>query len=191
MLLRQLGLHLAESGRFQQVLKLYQQAQKDLHDQPRSAAYIMLSMELGRLCFVTDHPQEAAAAFAEVLPAIDEPADFGLNEKQKKMFSGEEGTKALELFAEAFLAADRPDDALAAYERLDRLRPDKPMHFFHLARVVSRKKELAKALEQLQSVLRRARRGGEAGALYAPGNSAYGPRTTGQDRRTARSHRHG
>ena len=150
LLLRQLGLHLAESGRFQQALKLYQQAQKHLHEQPRGAAYVMLSMELGRLCFVTDHQQEAAAAFAEVMPAIDKPADFGLNENQTKMFSGEEGAKTLELFAEAFLAADRPDDALAAYEKLEQLRPDKTLHSYHLARVAAQKKEPSKALEQLQ-----------------------------------------
>jgi tetratricopeptide (TPR) repeat protein len=151
LLLRQLGLHLAESGRFQQALKLYQQAQKRLVDQPRSAAYVMLSMELGRLCFVTDHQREAAAAFADVLPAIDKPADFGLNEKQAKMFSGDEGAKTLELFAEAFLAADRPDDASRAYEKLEQLRPNKPLHAYHLARVSARKKEPAKAIEQLQA----------------------------------------
>ena len=93
-------------------------------------------MELGRLCFVTDHAQEAADAFAIVMPAIENPDDFGLSDNQKKMFVGERGgCAALELFAEAFLAADRPDDALAAYERLERLQPNKALHAYHLARV--------------------------------------------------------
>ena len=150
LLLRQLGLHLAEAGRFGQALQLYERARARLQDQPRTAAYILLSMELGRLCFVTDHSQEAANAFAQVMPALDKPDDFGFSEGQKKMFVGAEGARALQLFAEAFLAADRPDDAQAAYERLERLRPDKALHSYHLARVSAGKNEPDKALAQLQ-----------------------------------------
>jgi len=151
LLLRQLGLHLAERGRFSQALKLYKQARDRLKNEPRSAAYVMLSMELGRLCFVTDHQKEAAEAFALVMPAIEKPEDHGLNENQKKMFAGDEGAKTLELFAEVFLAADRPDDAMSAYEKLARLRPDKALQAYHQARVNAGKQEPAKAIEQLQT----------------------------------------
>lgn len=152
-LLRQLGLHLAEAGRFQQALKLYQQARSHLPSQPPSAAYIMLSMELGRLCFVTDHPRDAAAAFALVLPVFEQPDKFGLNDNQKKMFAGAEGARTLELFAEAFLSADRPDDALTAYERLQALRPNQALYSYHLARVNEAKKNPQQALDQLQVYL--------------------------------------
>ncbi len=152
-LLRQLGLHLAEAGRFQQALKLYQQARSQLPSQPPNAAYIMLSLELGRLCFVTDHAREAAEAFAVVLPALAKPENFGLNDSQKKMLTGNEGARTLELFAEAFLSAERPDDALAAYERLQTLRPNKPLYSYHLARVNAAKKNPQLALEQLQVYL--------------------------------------
>ena len=94
LLLRQLGLHLAEAGRFQQALELYTQARSNLPSQPPSPAYILLSMELGRLCFVTDHAQEAADAFAIVLPAIENPENFGLNDNQRKLFVGAEGMRA-------------------------------------------------------------------------------------------------
>ena len=127
LLLRQLGLHLAETGRFRQAQKLYEQAREQLRDNPRSAAYILLSIEFGRLCFVTDHVQEAADAFAIALPAIDKPEDFGFTDAQKQLLVGKEAVRNLELFAEAFLAADRPDDAQAVYERLERLRPDKAL----------------------------------------------------------------
>ncbi|HEY1599627.1 MAG TPA: tetratricopeptide repeat protein [Pirellulales bacterium] len=150
LLLRQLGLHLAEAGRFQQALKLYQQARVHMQAQPMTAAYVLLSMELGRLCFVTDHAKEAAEAFAQVMPVIDHPNDYGLTDKQKTMFIGDEGAHALQLFAEAFLAADRANDADAAYERMDRLRPDKALHAFHLARVSECRGDMAKAVEQLQ-----------------------------------------
>jgi len=150
LLLRQLGLHLTESGKYEQALKLYEQARARLEKQPKTAAYILLTMELGRLCFVTEKQSEAADAFADVMKAFDKPGDFGLNETQRKALIGDEGRKNLELFAEAFLTADRPDDALAAYERLEKLRPDKALHAYHLARVSQHKKESEKALEQLQ-----------------------------------------
>jgi tetratricopeptide (TPR) repeat protein len=150
LLLRQLGLHLAEAGRFQQAMKLYEQARSQLPSNPPSPAYILLSMELGRLCFVTDHAKEAAEAFAIVLPAIEKPENFGLTESQRKSFVGAEGARSLELMAEAFLAADRPDDAAVAYERLEALRPSKALHAYHLARVAEAKKEPQQALEQLQ-----------------------------------------
>ncbi len=150
LLLRQLGLHLAEGGRFQQALKLYKQARANLPSNPPSPAYILLSMELGRLCFVTDHPQEAAEAFAIVLPAVEDPDKFGLNDNQKKLFVGTEGVRSLELMAEAFVAADRPDDAQVAYERLEVLRPNKASHAFHLARVAAAKKQPQAALDHLQ-----------------------------------------
>jgi tetratricopeptide (TPR) repeat protein len=150
LLLRQLGLHLAEAGRFQQALKLYKQARANLPANPPSPAYILLSMEMGRLCFVTDHPQEAAEAFAIVLPAVEDPDKFGLNETQKKLFVGTEGVRSLELMAEAFLAADRPEDAQTAYERLDAMRPNKALHAFHLARVAAAQKQPQAALDKLQ-----------------------------------------
>ncbi|HVU90435.1 MAG TPA: tetratricopeptide repeat protein [Pirellulales bacterium] len=150
LLLRQLGLHLAEAGRFQQALKLYKQARAGLPSNPPSPAYILLSMELGRLCFVTDHPQEAAEAFAIVLPAVEDPDKFELNDTQKKLFVGSEGVRSLELMAEAFLAADHPEDAQKAYERLEAMRPNKALHAFHLARVAAAKKQPQAALDNLQ-----------------------------------------
>jgi len=151
LLLRQLGLHLTETGKFDQALKLYEQARSRLEKQPRTAAYVLLTMELGRLCFVTDRQKEAAEAFAEVMKAFDKPDDFGLNETQRKALIGDEGRKNLELFAEAFLTADRPDDALAAYEKLEKLRSNKALFAYHQARVSQHKKESEKALEQLQA----------------------------------------
>ncbi|HEY2840119.1 MAG TPA: tetratricopeptide repeat protein [Pirellulales bacterium] len=151
LLLRQLGLHLTETGKFDQALKLYEQARSRLEKQPRSAAYVLLTMELGRLCFVTDRQRQAAEAFAEVMKAFDKPEDFGLNESQRKALTGDEGRKNLDLFAEAFLTADRPDDALAAYEKMEKLRSDKALYAYHQARVSQHKKQFEQALEQLQA----------------------------------------
>ncbi|MBI2827391.1 MAG: tetratricopeptide repeat protein [Planctomycetia bacterium] len=151
LLLRQLGLHLAEAGQFEQALKLYQQARSRLEGNTKSASYLMLTMELGRLCFVTDHPREAADAFAVVMGALDRLDDYGLSDSQRKTFVGEEGRKNLNLFAETFLAAGRPDDALTAYDKLDAMRPNKALHAYQLARVSHQKKESQKALEQLQT----------------------------------------
>ena len=55
--------------------------------------------------------------------------------------------------AEAFLTANRPEDAQTAYERLDAMKPNKASHAYHLARVAEAKKQPQQALDSLQTYL--------------------------------------
>jgi tetratricopeptide (TPR) repeat protein len=149
LLLRRLGVLLTERGEFAGALKLYEKA-LGLAGDKKSASYVMLRMEMGRLYFVTEHYREAADSFAEVMDALAKPNEAGLNSTQQAAFAGDEGRKSYELFGEAFLEADMPDRALAAYEKAEKLVANKALHAYALARVYAKKKEPAKALEQLQ-----------------------------------------
>jgi len=149
LLLRRLGVLLTERGEFAGALKLYEKA-LSLAGDKKTAAYVMLRMEMGRLYFVTEHYREAAEAFAEIMAALAQPDEAGLNATQRAAFVGEEGRKTFELFGEALLEADMPERALAAYQQAEKLLANKALHAYSLARVYAKTKEPAKALEQLQ-----------------------------------------
>ncbi len=149
LLLRRLGVLLTDNREYAGALKLYEKALALAGDK-KKANYITLRIEMGRLYFVTEHPREAAEAFAEVMEALTKPDEVGLSAAQRAMFTGSEGRKTYDLFGEAFLEADQPDRALAAYEQAEKLSPNKALHAYALARVLAKKKEPAKALEQLQ-----------------------------------------
>lgn len=149
LLLRRLGVLLTERGEFAGALKLYEKA-LSLAGDKKAANYVMLRMEMGRLYFVTEHYKEAADSFAEVMDALAKPDGLGLKGTQAAAFAGEEGRKTFELFGEAFLEADMPDRAQAAYEKAEKLVANKALNAYSLARVYAKKKEPAKAIEQLQ-----------------------------------------
>lgn len=149
LLLRRLGVLLTERGEFAGALKLYEKA-LSLAGDKKAANYVMLRMEMGRLYFVTEHYKEAADSFAEVMDALAKPDGLDLKGTQAAAFAGEEGRKTFELFGEAFLEADMPDRAQAAYEKAEKLVTNKALNAYSLARVYAKKKEPAKAIEQLQ-----------------------------------------
>ena len=93
-------------------------------------------MELGRLYLMTDKPKPAAECFARVIYALDHPAEFGLDEQLKKsLLPLDEPGPSYQLMGECFLAADRPEDARAAFQKAEKAAPDKALWQFNLARV--------------------------------------------------------
>jgi tetratricopeptide (TPR) repeat protein len=157
-MLQQLAALLGARQEFDKALELARKALA-LQEDKKSAGYIVLLMEIGRLAYLTDQPQEAADAFAQVVDALDHPNDHGLDSRlQKTLLEGRGADgKALttadqtyQLFGEVFLAAGRPDAALAAFDKANSLAAKPETYAFNLARVEQARKQPAKALELLQ-----------------------------------------
>jgi tetratricopeptide (TPR) repeat protein len=73
-----------------------------------------------------------------------------LDQKLTKVLLGEPGL-TYQLMGECFLAADKPQDALAVFEKADKVAPDKALRQFNLARVCAKTGKPAEALAALEA----------------------------------------
>jgi tetratricopeptide (TPR) repeat protein len=140
---------LVAQGDFNNALKLYEQT-RALQKDHQTVAYLTVTLQVGRLCFLTEHKERAADAFEELMTALEKPAEYKLTEGQRKALEGE-ASQNYELFAQAFLAADRPERALAAFERAERRKPSPALKALHRAQLFAQQKKPAEALEQLDA----------------------------------------
>lgn len=150
LLLRRLGIHLTETGQLARALRLYEQALQLPGEKSSSPANTVLLVEMGRLYYLTEQHAKAADAFSQVLKVLNQQGEAGLDPDVRKALLAE-AERTYELFGSAFLAADRPQDALAAFERADQAKPNKGILAFNRARVYHQTAEAEKALEQLQA----------------------------------------
>ncbi|HEV3005756.1 MAG TPA: tetratricopeptide repeat protein, partial [Pirellulales bacterium] len=82
------------------------------------------------------------------------PDDFGIDDQVRRSLFGESGpARTYELFAETFLLADRPDQALAAFEKANSAAPNAAVHAYHVASVHDRLGRPREAFERLQIYL--------------------------------------
>jgi tetratricopeptide (TPR) repeat protein len=148
LLLRRLGVHLTEQGDFKGALKLYEKAQ-ELDKPQKSAATVVLRLEMGRLYYLTQRYQDAASAFSEVMEALKTPEQFGFDAKLRKEVL-KDPAKLYTMFAEAFLEAGQPLQAAAAYDKAQETNKDKAVYAYQTARVRLASGDAAKALEELK-----------------------------------------
>jgi tetratricopeptide (TPR) repeat protein len=148
LLLRRLGVHLTEQGDFKGALKLYEKAQ-ELDKPEKSAAHIVLRMEMGRLYFLTRRYKDAAGAFSEVVQALKTPEEFGLDAKLRKEVLKDPG-KLYVMFAESFLEAGEPDKAIAAFEKAQEFDKDPAVLAYQMARVKLAAGDATQALAELK-----------------------------------------
>jgi tetratricopeptide (TPR) repeat protein len=144
-----LAQHMARQSDFDGALKLYEKA-RSLQTNKKTKTYIALTLEMGRLYYLTDEMPKAADAFSEVFSAIEKPKEYGLDAKSLKALVGDEN-RILPLLGDAFLEANRPADALRAFDRAQKVSPDRGIYGFHVAQVLERQKQPAQALEKLQA----------------------------------------
>ncbi len=152
LLLRRLAINLSEDGDSQRALRLYEKAlelSRASGEKPNSAA-VLTWMEMGRLYFLEKKYDQAAERFDDVAKALAAPQEYGLDATmQKALLSKAELT--YQLFGEVFLEANRPADALAAFEKAQAIKPDEALHLYNLARVDARQKQPAQALAKLET----------------------------------------
>ncbi|HEY5314624.1 MAG TPA: tetratricopeptide repeat protein, partial [Pirellulales bacterium] len=147
-LLDELTRQLLEQNDFDNALRLCERGREKTDKD--SVPYLSMTMQIGRLAYVTGHNEQAAVAFAEVMRVLEDPARAGLSAAQIKTILGSEG-RNYELMGEAFLSADRPHEALKAFERSQQVAPDKAGFAFNRAQVYAKQKRFDAALEQLQT----------------------------------------
>jgi tetratricopeptide (TPR) repeat protein len=150
----ELARHFAEEEQYAEALR-YFRAARSLQPEKRATGYIILSLDVGRMAYLTREFAAAADAFAEVMEALEHPDQFGLDERfQRRLLSGREGAASLTqlylLFAEGFLSTQRFDEAAAAFEKVNRLAPNAGVLAFRRARIEDARGQPAKALEVLQ-----------------------------------------
>jgi tetratricopeptide (TPR) repeat protein len=123
-LLRRLGVVLTEQGELKQALALYEKAHQRDASEGKSAAQVMLQLEMGRLYLLTEQPAKAAAKFAQVSQAFDAPQDYGLNPGLLKKL-GEDKGEVHELMAAGFLESGQLDEAAKSFARLEKYNSNK------------------------------------------------------------------
>jgi tetratricopeptide (TPR) repeat protein len=150
----ELARHFAQEEQYAEALR-YFRAARALQPEKRSTGYVILTLDVARMAYLTGEFAAAADAFGEVMEALEHPDQFGLDERiQRRLLTGNDGTASMTqlylLFAEGFLSAERFDRATAAFEKVNRLSPSPSVLAFRLARVEEARKQPAKALEVLQ-----------------------------------------
>ncbi|HWB14744.1 MAG TPA: tetratricopeptide repeat protein [Pirellulales bacterium] len=151
----ELARHFAQEEQYPEALR-YFRAARALQPEKRSTGYLILSLDVGRMAYLTHEFAAAADAFGEVMEALEHPDQSGLDERfQRSLLAGKDRaaaqTQLYLLFAEGFLSAERFDQATAAFEKLNRISPNPAVLAFRLARVEDARKQPAKALELLQA----------------------------------------
>lgn len=149
MLLRRLGIYLTERGEWEQAVAMYEKAIAARKKAKRTPADLLLEMEMGRLYHLADQYDKAAASFTLVLEALRDPKKHGLDDEVQKILLGEPGP-TYNLIGECFLMANRPKEAVEAFEKAHALAPNQGLLSYNLARVDAKTGKPDQALARLQ-----------------------------------------
>jgi tetratricopeptide (TPR) repeat protein len=148
-LIRRLGAHLTDRRDYAGALKLYERLKEHPGLDKKSPAFVTLMAQMGDLYFLVDKYALAADCYGVVEAALDKPDDYHLNERMRTILLGTAST-TYERFGIAYLKADRPKQAIAAFQRADKSSPNKGLFALHQAQVYASSKEPAKALAELE-----------------------------------------
>jgi tetratricopeptide (TPR) repeat protein/endonuclease III len=137
-LLRSLALLVSQQRDWSRALRLYESAARlEAEQRPPDAELkptdLAVTMELGRLYYLTGQFDRSAESFAAVRDAIDS-GDVELSAESRRALLGE-GGETYALWAEAFLEAGRHAEAAALFRRTHQSKPNAPLLAWHLARV--------------------------------------------------------
>jgi tetratricopeptide (TPR) repeat protein len=148
MLLRRLGIVLTEQREFKQALALYEKVRKLEAGQPKSAAQVMLRLEMGRLYLLTEQYNKAAELFDFVSKALDAPEEYGLTPVVLKSLVGDKG-ELHELMAAGFLETGNVDEAAKSFARLEKFSSNKAVTAYNQARIAAQAGRHDEALARL------------------------------------------
>lgn len=116
----------------------------------KTADDLLLHVDLGRYQYLQGDYRQAAEQFALVQQGLRHPEEFNLEARQVGAVLQKPGAM-LNLFGEAFLLADRTDDAVAAFDEAHRLEPNAPLRAYYMARVARKRGQPQEALQTLQA----------------------------------------
>lgn len=149
LLLNQLAVYLTEQGEWDRAVQLYENSLSSGTDEERSPADVLLRMQMGRLYHLVEKYDKAADCFAAVLDALKDPKAAGIDEEIEKVLLGDTDA-TYGLIGETFLRADRPEEAVAAFDRAHKAEPNKGLFNYRLARVEFLRDKPESALARLQ-----------------------------------------
>lgn len=148
---RRLALLLAEDRKWDQAVRLYerslelQPAMKQVSD----LSSAVLHQEMGRLYFLSDQFEKAAASFAHVRDALAATPTV-LDQQAQEIILGDEPADTYSLWAESFLAAKRFDEALALFEKANNEQANAGRYALQRARVEAARGETTRAIQRLE-----------------------------------------
>jgi tetratricopeptide (TPR) repeat protein len=158
-LLRQLALYLTQTGDRAGAIRFYERV---LAAGPTSPADgLRLQFELGRLHFLEGDSVRAADRLEPVFAALQNESDGQLSADDRRALL-DQPALTWRLFAEAFLAANRFDQAEAAFALSQQASPSEGLRAFSAARVARGRGDAAESRKQLEAYL--ASKSAEAGA---------------------------
>jgi tetratricopeptide (TPR) repeat protein len=147
-LLRRLGIELAEDGEWEGALKLYEKVAAIQVAEKPSANTVLWWMEMGRLYYLTKQYVAAAKQFEHVIDALSRPEAFGLNDTMRKAILGT-GDLTYQLFGECFLESGQSEQARTAFAKSNELKENPGLLAYNLARVAVKDKQPQAAIEKL------------------------------------------
>jgi tetratricopeptide (TPR) repeat protein len=152
LLLRRLATHLTERRDWAGAIRLYERAQRlqerrDPNEEKPDLGAVILRREMGRLYFLDGQFGKSAEAFAFVRGALED-SNSGLSDDARKLVL-DDPAKTYSLWAEAFLAADRLDDAVDLFTKSHADKGNSALLAYHLARVAAKRNNSAAAEAKL------------------------------------------
>ncbi len=153
LLLRRLGLHFAEQGKWAESVKLYEQVLAARQDEEETAAGIRLRMEMGHLYDLLGKHKKAAEQFAQARYALEHPDEFGIDERIKKVLLGDPGSTYC-LMGECFLKAGLAGEAIEAFRQANQVAPHAGRLGFNMAQVYAYQKKWEAVLKALDDCFR-------------------------------------
>ncbi len=150
-LLRRIGSYLAEESQWKQAGVFLEKALAIERAAGKTTlARLQLELELARVYFFTERYADAAPLFDELRSALDKPADLKLDSEARRTLLGEEGL-TYELMGASYLEVNRPQDALAAFKKLNDIEHKPGTLALNTARVDAQAGRPEEALSQLQT----------------------------------------
>ena len=150
-LLRQLAIYLTERQQVDAAVAVYDLAlSKDPNE--KAPSQVLVRHEMGRLHFLQRRFKQSADCFTVVCEALEHPGDFGLDPRIQKMLVGDDGA-TLDIMAESFLKARRPERAAELFRKVNEQRPNEALLAFHMARIEEQRGHHDTAFEQLKTYL--------------------------------------
>lgn len=147
--LQELAADLVKSGDYADAAKLYAKELAVVEEAGgKSADVFRMVMGIGRLHHLAGQYREAADHFERADDAIEHPEASGLDARTIRRLL-DDSAVTYRLFGECYLMADRPDRAIVAFEKADKLFKNEALLLFNRARVYARNGQTKKALTEL------------------------------------------
>ncbi|HND52218.1 MAG TPA: hypothetical protein PLV92_07470, partial [Pirellulaceae bacterium] len=141
----------AEQRQWGRAARLYERIVEKLREDKEANPFslTMAQLEIGRLNFIERNYKRSADAFAAARDVLATPEKFDLNDGMVKLLV-DKPEQTYGLMAESFFEAERYDEALAMFRKVDQAQKKPGLLAFQEARIAVRKKQPDAAIAALE-----------------------------------------